>query len=421
MTRSIHERGFTIVELMVAATIFLVISLAIFEVLSVNEGQKQSTTSVNNIDQAGDYGLYQFGMLLRSAGAGLTASYQQTFGCRINEVETKPTAATILPVTASFPAPFTNVYSTIGSPRVAPVLIIQGASSVVGSTGASADTSDVIIVMESKAGFDQLGISSIQAPSASTLYLQNSVTINPGDLLLISDEQTAAGTMAPCLIEEATTAGTYTPSTAAGVVPLAGTFYTSAATDQGLASYTSASTVMDLGNIYNSPANPPDFVMLGVGNEESASSGTPTTTTTSSALYSYDILQLNGAGTAPAPFVDNVFEVHALYGVDTTGSGTVGAWENPGTAPWNAATLMNGSVVSNANLAKIMAIRIALVLRSALPEKNPVQASTAQFTMFADLGTTYSVTCKLCSSQTNYRWRVFDTIIPVRNSIYLGQ
>jgi len=49
--------GFSLIELMVAATIFLVLSIAIFQVLSTNEGQKRTTTSVNDIDQAGNYAL----------------------------------------------------------------------------------------------------------------------------------------------------------------------------------------------------------------------------------------------------------------------------------------------------------------------------------------------------------------------------
>jgi type IV pilus assembly protein PilW len=287
---------------------------------------------------------------------------------------------------------------------------------VVGSTASATDTSDVLIVMSSSAGYDQLGITSVAAPKTADLYLQTSLTIQPSDLLLISDVQASSG-MAPCLVEQVASTG-YTPTTAAGVVPLAGTYYSATASDQGLASYSSLSTAMDLGNITSSPINSPSFYMLGVGSEESSSTTAPTSSAASS-LYRYDILQLSG--TVPVPFVDNVFEIHALYGIDTGGKGTVTAWQDPGTSPWDAATLSNGSASSNANLSKILAVRVALVLRTSLPEQKTVQASTTPFSIFSDLGSSYTVTCNVCVAETNYRWRVFDTIIPLHNPIYLGQ
>ena len=67
------EQGFSLIELMVALVIGLVVSLAIYGVLNVNEAHKRTTTSVNDIDQSGTYAIYQLDKIIRSAGSGLAA------------------------------------------------------------------------------------------------------------------------------------------------------------------------------------------------------------------------------------------------------------------------------------------------------------------------------------------------------------
>ena len=52
------QRGMTLIELLVAMLISLVLSLAIFGVLASSEGLKRTTTSVNDINQTGNYAMY---------------------------------------------------------------------------------------------------------------------------------------------------------------------------------------------------------------------------------------------------------------------------------------------------------------------------------------------------------------------------
>jgi type IV pilus assembly protein PilW len=405
-----NQRGFSLVELMVAVTIFLFMSIAIFGVLSSNEGQKRKTTSVNDINQAGNFAAYRLGILLRRAGAGFSQAHKQTYGCLLNEVEG---GTTILPAT-SFPTPFAGVFAITGSPRLAPVIIVKNAYTY-NATATTPPKSDVLIVMSTSAGLDQEGVGSIGSPSSSTLSLHNSVTLQANDLLLIADTP-GVGAMSPCLVEQIAPSTSFSPGNLP--VPLAGTFYTANATTQNLSAYSLNSTAIDLGNVSNNPANPPNFLMIGVGPSQG------TAAATINALFSFDILQLNGAGTAPVIVADNVMELHALYGVDTTGAGIVDSWKDPGTAPYDAATLLNGTPASNINICSIKAIRIGMLLRTGVQEKletSGAAVTATPLTLFDDLKAAgFQYVRNLTSDEQNYRWRPFETTIALRNPIYVG-
>src|SRR5450830_1206747 len=106
------QAGVTLIELMVVLVIGLVVSLAIFGVMTASEGRKRTTTSVNDIDQSANYGLYQMDKLIRSAGTGFTQAYTQTYGCELLAI--KNTVA-ILPQPAGtdLPKPFSAAYANI--------------------------------------------------------------------------------------------------------------------------------------------------------------------------------------------------------------------------------------------------------------------------------------------------------------------
>jgi len=123
--------------------------------------------------------------------------------------------------------------------------------------------------------------------------------------------------------------------------------------------------------------------------------------------------------------------MHALYGVDTTAGATinpttnqpvrtVNAWVAPSGPRWGAATLRSGSAAANADLRSILAIRLALIVRSPLPETDlahPELAEVApdQLTLFGSVPGGLSLTIPI--TQRNYRYRVVETVIPVRNNL----
>ena len=167
---------------------------------------------------------------------------------------------------------------------------------------------------------------------------------------------------------------------------------------------------MNLGNVGG--GNLPAFGVYGVG--------------ANNTLMFYDLLQSGGNGYTAIPLADGVMEMHALYGIDPNNTGNV-SWQAP-TGAFDAVTLSNGTQTAAANLYAIKAVRIALILRTSLPERaqqlvGNASAATATgvvspgpLVLFADVpGLTY--TRKLQGDEQNYRYRVLETTIPLRNTL----
>ena len=105
----LSQRGFSLVELMVALAVGMVLTLAIFGVLATAEGRKRVTTNLNDLEQAGNLAMYQLDQWVRTAGSGFSASAvieDSAYGCLLRaSAKDKQT----LPRTEAFPAPFASV------------------------------------------------------------------------------------------------------------------------------------------------------------------------------------------------------------------------------------------------------------------------------------------------------------------------
>ncbi|WP_418128882.1 PilW family protein [Variovorax sp. 375MFSha3.1] len=371
-----RQRGLSLIELLVAMVIGLIVTLAVTSVITVGEGKRRTTTSTNDMDQAGAYAAYLLDRAVRSAGSSLIQSTQPTdrgvFGCKLN-------AASLLPASA-FPAPFAKNFKSASNLRVAPVLIAKNQS----DTG-----SDVLVVMggDAVAGGVPRGLT--DPGSATTLSMDNTVGISIGDLVLVSQNG-----IADCLLEQVS-------GTSTKVLTLGGTYYTAGKSTslETLAGSTST-YVTPLGN----PANGNiQFQLFGVGDNRT--------------LYGYDLLQAGGTTTAQA-LADSVIEMHALYGLDTNGDGILDAWADPGSTGYDIATVM----ATTATIKQIVAVRIALVMRSASKERDVVSANS--LSLFSDAvdasKKSLAQTVKLTGADdTYYRYRVVDFTVPLRNMLLL--
>lgn len=371
-----RQRGLSLIELLVAMVIGLIVTLAVTSVITVGEGKRRTTTSTNDMDQAGAYAAYLLDRAVRSAGSSLIQSTQPTdrgvFGCKLN-------AASLLPASA-FPAPFAKNFKAASDLRVAPVLIAKNQSDA---------GSDVLIVMggDAVAGGVPRGLT--DPGSATTLSMDNIVGISTGDLVLVSQNGTT-----DCLLEQVS-------GTSTKVLTLGGTYYTAGKSSalETLAASTST-YVTPLGN----PANGNiQFQLFGVGDNRT--------------LYGYDLLQVGGTTTAQA-LADSVIEMHALYGLDTNGDGILDAWADPGATGYDIATVMT----TTATIKQIVAVRVALVMRSASKERDTVSANS--LTLFADAvdasKKSLAQTVKLAGADdTYYRYRVVDFTVPLRNMLLL--
>lgn len=391
-------QGFSLIELMVAVTIALVMSLAIFSTLASSEGRKRTLTAGNDIVQVSNFVTYQIDKLVRSAGSGFSQSAASTYGCLLKANLTS--AGVILPFSGTtMGAPFESVRSALGGRfRLAPILISKDATTAT----VSGARSDALVIMAGSAGFGEVPTLMTTVPTATQLNLQNTVSFNPNDLVLVNDQYSGTGP-ADCMVEQVgpTFAGGGTATSLPLASPTSGGYYANPIDGNNLTGYSTISSALNLGS--GTTANPPSFTIVGVGKDNT--------------LYQYDLLQMGTYNTS-VPIADGVFELHALYGVDTTGSGIVDTWVDPGAAGYDIATLANGTTAASAAIKKIKAVRIGMILRTSLPEK--VAATTAPIKLFQDLGATLTYTRTLTGVEQNYRYQAVDFTIPLRNVLLLN-
>lgn len=439
--RQVHARarGFTLVELMIVLVIGLVLSLVLMNIMTFYEGSKRTATSVDDVDNAGTAAFQLVDFALRGAGAGFTQTVAQSYGCLLN-ADRKGVQA--LPLVGALPAPFTNVLGAINNQvRLAPVVILKN-NTPGGQLATANGSSDVLLVMSGAASGTNAGaagpgnggsagVPSVMtaAPTGTSLTLQNTAAFAGNDVVLITDDAGPTG-RAGCVLDEVKNAPGFTPTTVA--VPLGGSSFNSARIANLVAAMTIDAVPVPFGNmaatdggVANASDNPPQFQLIGVGN-----SNAPT-------LYSYDLLAPVAAGNAvPLPLVDSVLELHALYGLDTNGDNVIDTWQDPGVAPFNAAALLDGSATAASNLQQIKAIRLAMVLRSPLVEKNPVTTSYTYFTnvpcapgaaacaggttnQFAPNPPVALVASATPPGEQYYRYRTVEATIPLRNGMLI--
>jgi type IV pilus assembly protein PilW len=390
--KRLRQRGVTLIELMVAVIIGLVVTLAVTSLLIFGESSKRTTTATNDMGQTGAYAAYVLDRAVRAAGSGFTQSWSLAgaFGCLLNA--TLPSTPS-LPRGTAFPAPFATAFlggaSGSANLRVTPVLIGKSQSDA---------GSDVLVVMGGTAAsgdVPRLILSS--GTSSNILRLDSTTGLAEGDLGLVS----ANGTT-DCLLEQVHASTAFADTSANDALPLGSTYYTASG------STTSLSTLAASGSAYFTPlgnvnAGNTQFQMFGVGSNNT--------------LYSYDLLMSNGTDASQA-IADGVAELHALYGLDTNSDGVLDTWVDPGATGYDIATMMT----TPATARQVVAVRIALVLRSANYEKenaNGELPSPASLTLFSDLSTSLQQTVSFSTSEQHFRHRVVESTIPLRNVLLL--
>ena len=121
-------------------------------------------------------------------------------------------------------------------------------------------------------------------------------------------------------------------------------------------------------------------------------------------LQSQNLLPVAGALNT---VVSDVVNVKAQFGLDADGDGTVETWQ-AATGSWSEANL---ALQPLATLQQIRAVRIAIVTRSQPYEIDPV--TSGPLLMFDG-----TVSMALTADQQHYRYKVFETIVPLRNAVW---
>lgn len=377
-------RGFSMIELMVAMLISLIGVMIIFQVFEVSEGIKRTATSGGDAQQNGTISLYVMEYDLRNAGMGFNDTPYA--GCNIigSDSSRSPNNFPVAPATM----------------QLVPVAI---------TPGASATAPDELTVFYG---------SSARNASATTLFGNMAAATNPllvlnpygyrtGDLVLLLEP----GSGKNCALMEVTSfpttntlahdSGTYTLTSGASVQsrfnPAAGMGVV-----YGGANTAAAARVFNLGNLYdaNNSTLPIYNTYRIVSNALTVSNG----------------FVVSGGAPTVNSIADNIVHMRVRYGVDDG--------INDGTVPYSTVFTAGDGIVDRyistaPNWQRLIAVRIALVARSALAEKPsagagaPCDTTTAAPTW---TGGTFDLSAD--ANWQCYRYRVFETTVPVRNWIW---
>lgn len=392
-----RQRGVTLIELMVSLVIGLFLTLAVYTVMGNFESRRRTNTAGSELDKAGALAMAQIDRRLRSAGSGFAQAASFAYGCALQAAKSN---TQILPANAALAAPFAGVNPGVsGVFRLAPALILPGQT----TPASSGQVSDVLVIMASAAAWGGVPVPFTEAASTDelkktdVLTLANTLPFSANDLVLLSDEQPAeAGGVAPCLVTQVSSSASTGLATSS--LALGGDWYAAKVDKTGVTGYSETGTATVLGNV--GLGRLPEFVLMGVGDNNT--------------LYTHDLLQTTNAPLQAT--AEGVFELHALYGIDTDADNKVDQWVSPSASGsgYELSDLSDGSLAAAGKLRNIKAIRVGLILRTALPERQAVSA--ASVTLFGDLtGLTYTRT--LTSGEQLYRYRTLESTIPLRNNI----
>ena len=347
-------RGVTLVELLVAMVISLIAVTAIFQVFAVFEGQKRSTTGGGEAQTNGALALFTLGRELRQAGYGVNST--DYLGCNsLVHDETTGTDFTI---------------------NFAPVRITQGVG----------EAPDTLTVFYGNGAFLPQAVSLIQnmPNDKSPFRVSNRFGFQGGDVLLVAE------TGLNCSVRQATnlpnplgqqdliihSSGNYTDPYGVTAVSRY-----NKSSGSGVA-YTFNARLFNLGQR-------PSYNIYTIQNGQLA-------------------LQqmLSAPTTAVTTIYDGIVQLQAQYGRDTNNDGIIDVFDEfvPVTA---------------GDWATILAVRIGIVSRSGLYEKTQVSPATIKiWPDSATAPTTTGPVWTLSADERHYRYKVFQTVVPVRNMIW---
>ncbi len=371
--------GFSLIDIMVGMVVGLLTMLAIMQSYAAFEGQKRTTTTGMEAQENGLMALHAMETDIRQAGYGLTVS--GALACTgINT--------------------YINGVTTLNSLFV-PIQITNG--------GAGSSDTLTATYSTSATGGVPANIVTQMPNSAALLTVNTGNGFNVGDMLLIS----TPGTGLPCA--QLAVTGIQTQANGVNLI-----------SNSGL-------------SIYNPPGGQNIFPPAGYGTTpQSVVFNMGTMVQNQYQVLCSSLTATNLAISAPGsctpgpavftnatPLASNIINIQAQYGIAPTGTQSVNCWVNATTgnacdgSDWTAA----GLTATPANVARIKAIRVAVVARSSLMERADLATNICTATPSITAanyptwdGGTIDVTAD--PNWRCYRYKVYQTIIPMRNILW---
>jgi type IV pilus assembly protein PilW len=368
-----RSRGLSLVEILVASAIGIIASLAIFQVFAVFEGQKRTTTSGGEAQTSGTLALFTVEREVRQSGFGMNSV--DFLGCAVQGWDQQGGG---------------GGGAAIAPWAFAPIVIAQGTGGtpgVPGTTPTIAGTPDTVTIAygtgETLPAPVQISVGSL-GTTDDFVKVIDTYGFRPGERVVIAESGR------PCTMAQVS---------AVPPDPLVGG--DTQKINLQAAAYIDPVTSSLVPTRYNNPA--------GLGTQYTTNGKVYNLgASTSIKVYSIQNAQLivQATGAAETPIYDNIAQLQAEYGKDTNADGIIDLFEE--TPPTNAA-----------QWATVLAVRIALVARSSLYEKEEVSPATIPlWDTSGDAPTTAGMVWNLTADERHYRYKVFQTVVPLRNMIW---
>lgn len=357
-----RARGFSMVEVMVAVAIALIGIIVIFQVLALWDERKRTTSSGSDAQVSGTIAMYNLDRDIRLAGFGFGMSTYM--GCLVQAYDTQRG-------TPSFTF------------RLYPVEIIDGASGAPDQIRVLYGTSQTVV-----------GNQSFTTSTATSKKTSGRAGFNKGDLVLV------AGNGTDCAMVEISD-NTNADSLSIAHESVAYTNYLSQAVTARYNNPAGTGTTFSSGVLHN----------LGPGNVAAGTTGVSIPRWNTWQIAANNTLSWSDAlhdTSTSYDVAEGIVDLQAEYGVDANNDNMISSTE------W--------SVTTPTTWSKVRAVRVALLARSQQYEKLAVTTtapswSGGSFTM-TDLGGTSDTNPATAANWRNYRYRVYEKVIPLRNMIW---
>lgn len=367
-----RHRGFSLVEVLIAMVIALLGTIIIFQVFSVSEGIRRTSTSGGDAQQNGLLALFSIERDARMAGFGI--NFLPMLGCTVQAYDSQSSRDFTFPFVAAQIADGAS-----GQPDSITLVYGNSGSMLVPSKLTAASTSlGTIFKVDNRFGFKL------------------------GDLIVVGEQ----GVTKACTMRQVTA---LPDNPAEDVGNDAGT-YKNAQGNDTVARYNKVNGVGTAYAVWDNAASS--------GGRLFSLGATPSVLTyaiTDSKLVLRNLANNDSFVTV----ADGIVQLQALYGKDTDGDGNVDVWEatmpvTPTATDWS----------------RVLALRIALVARSDLAEKptppsttcNTTTTASANMPKWTGINAAAAPIAFDLSADPNwqcYRYRVFETTVPVRNNFWI--
>ncbi len=397
MKRSHNFRGFSLVEVMVGLVIGMLGILVIMQVFAVSEGQKRTTTGGVDAQANGIAALSAIDRDARQAGYGYT-----TFpGLPINPLLGCPIRAYNQNAVNPVPGPGGSNIAF----RLYPVLITDGGGGLPDTVTITYGTSTGLSAPVTLTGTRPAPATSVSAPPTGVHFGDLVVTVETGK---------------DCTLNQITGPGSYpypfgpvTDRYPVKGVPVNPPPANTLVHAPGVNGPFNRSGGLGVSYCSTGVPCPSSLVNLGIPVIQSYWISPPNT-------FAVSDLLLGGAGaTNMTALADNIVNLQAQYGVDTNGDNILDLWTDA-VGIYTDNNSFAAPSPTGATIATIKSIRVAVVARSTLKEK--MNAGVCDATAAAPIlwpgPQQVAVDLSAIPDALCYRYRVYETVIPLRNMIW---